>query len=75
VVPQKSRQSREGRIFEESGALVAVANGPLTFNEIVDRVGQMNELDEVIEDLTTKKVIVSGRFSRRSTGNTFCQKI
>ncbi|MGC8562512.1 MAG: ATP-dependent helicase [Thermoplasmata archaeon] len=37
-------------------------NGPLTFNEIVDRIGQMNELEEVIEDLTTRKVIVSGRF-------------
>ncbi|MEM0134110.1 MAG: hypothetical protein QXU18_02630, partial [Thermoplasmatales archaeon] len=37
-------------------------NGPLTFNEIVDRIGQMNELEEVIEDLTNRKVIVSGRF-------------
>ncbi len=37
-------------------------NGPLTFNEIVDRIGKINELDEVIEDLTTRKVIVSGRF-------------
>ncbi len=37
-------------------------NGPLTFNEIVDRIGQINELEEVIEDLTTRKVIVSGRF-------------
>ena len=37
-------------------------NGPLTFNEIVDRIGQMNELEEVIEELTTRKIIVSGRF-------------
>ena len=37
-------------------------NGPLTFNEIVDRTGQMNELEEAIENLTAKKIIVSGRF-------------
>ncbi|MCL6002593.1 MAG: ATP-dependent helicase [Candidatus Thermoplasmatota archaeon] len=37
-------------------------NGPLTYNEIVDRIGQINELDEVMEDLTTRKIIVSGRF-------------
>jgi ATP-dependent Lhr-like helicase len=37
-------------------------NGPLTFNEIVDRIGQKNELEEVIEEMTNKRIIVSGRF-------------
>ncbi len=37
-------------------------NGPLTYNEIVDRIGQLNELEEVIEELTNSKTIVSGRF-------------
>lgn len=37
-------------------------NGPLTFNEIVDRIGERNELEEVIEDMTNRRVIASGTF-------------
>ncbi len=37
-------------------------NGPLTIDEIVDRMGKMNELEEAIEDLTSRKIISSGRF-------------
>ncbi|MEL9914575.1 MAG: helicase-related protein, partial [Thermoplasmatales archaeon] len=37
-------------------------SGPLTYNEIVDRIGGRHELDEVLEELLEKKMISSGRF-------------
>ncbi|MGC8645691.1 MAG: ATP-dependent helicase [Thermoplasmata archaeon] len=37
-------------------------NGPLTYNEIVDRIGEKREIDDVLETLLEKKVIASGRF-------------
>ncbi|MEM0128286.1 MAG: ATP-dependent helicase [Thermoplasmatales archaeon] len=37
-------------------------NGPLTYNEIVDRIGEIHEIDEVLESLLEKKIIASGRF-------------
>jgi len=37
-------------------------SGPLTFSEIVDRIGEKNSLEEVVEELLNEKVITSGRF-------------
>lgn len=54
--------------MDESNAIETVVkwilwqNGPLTFNEIVDRIGQKNRLEEVVENLLVKKDITSGRF-------------
>ncbi len=37
-------------------------NGPLTWAEIIDRIGQRNELEEVMEYLLSQKIVTTGKF-------------
>jgi len=37
-------------------------NGPLTYNEIVDRIGERHEIDIALEILEERKIVSSGRF-------------